>query len=262
MPQEKQLQVTQTEVTNTVITEVNKTVKSVVSEYAKNQNAVNPPTTGWSTTPPTWENGWYIWSRNVTTMMSGSTSTSTPVNITGAKGSTGPQGNTGPAGNGIKAAVVDYQAGTDGVTPPSGTWTTKVPSVAANQFLWTRTTISYTSSSTPNTVSYSVGKMGAQGPQGSQGPQGATGPTGQGIQSITSLYKMLDVKTQQPTPTSDTGWSTTPPTWVKGKYIHTCSKIVYKNPTATAYTVPICDSSWEAANDVQSDLNTKYEQIK
>lgn len=255
------LKVTQTEVTNTVITEVNKTVKSVVSEYAKNQNAVNPPTTGWSTTPPTWENGWYIWSRNVTTMMSGSTSTSTPVNITGAKGSTGPQGNTGPAGNGIKAAVVDYQAGTDGVTPPSGTWTTKVPSVAANQFLWTRTTISYTSSSTPNTVSYSVGKMGAQGPQGSQGPQGATGPTGQGIQSITSLYKMLDVKTQQPTPTSDTGWSTTPPTWVKGKYIHTCSKIVYKNPTATAYTVPICDSSWEAANDVQSDLNTKYEQI-
>lgn len=309
------LKVTQTEVTNTVITEVNKTVKSVVSEYAKNQNAVNPPTTGWSTTPPTWENGWYIWSRNVTTMMSGSTSTSTPVNITGAKGSTGPQGNAGPAGNGIKATVVEYQAGTDGVTPPSGTWTTKVPSVAANQFLWTRTTISYTSSSTPNTVSYSVGKMGAQGPkgdkgatgpqgpqgekgdtglqgpkgdtgkqgpqgqqgpkgdkgeqgpqgakgpQGAQGPQGATGPTGQGIQSITSLYKMLDVKTQQPTPTSDTGWSTTPPTWVKGKYIHTCSKIVYKNPTATAYTVPICDSSWEAANDVQSDLNTKYEQI-
>lgn len=255
------LKVTQTEVTNTVITEVNKTVKSVVSEYAKNQNAVNPPTTGWSTTPPTWENGWYIWSRNVTTMMSGSTSTSTPVNITGAKGSTGPQGNTGPAGNGIKATVVDYQAGTDGVTPPSGTWTTKVPSVAANQFLWTRTTISYTSISTPNTVSYSVGKMGAQGPQGQQGPQGATGPTGQGIQSITSLYKMLDVKTQQPTPTSDTGWSTTPPTWIKGKYIHTCSKIVYKNPTATAYTVPICDSSWEAANDVQSDLNTKYEQI-
>lgn len=249
------LKVTQTEVTNTVITEVNKTVKSVVSEYAKNQDAVNPPTTGWSTTPPTWENGWYIWSRNVTTMMSGSTSTSTPVNITGAKGSTGPQGNTGPAGNGIKATVVDYQAGTNGVTPPSGTWTTKVPSVAANQFLWTRTTISYTSSSTPNTVSYSVGKMGAQG------PQGATGPTGQGIQSITSLYKMLDVKTQQPTPTSDTGWSTTPPTWVKGKYIHTCSKIVYKNPTATAYTVPICDSSWEAANDVQSDLDTKYEQI-
>ena len=52
------LKVTQTEVTNTVITEVNKTVKSVVSEYAKNQDAVNPPTTGWSTTPPTWENGW------------------------------------------------------------------------------------------------------------------------------------------------------------------------------------------------------------
>ena len=31
----------------------------------------------------------------------------------------------------------------------------------------------------------------------------------------------------------------------------TRSKIVYKNPTSTAYTTPICDSSWEAVNEVQ-----------
>lgn len=325
------LKVTQTEVTNTVVSEVNKTVKSVISEYAKNQNATTAPTTGWSTTPPTWADGWYIWSRTKTTMMSGTSSTSDPVNITGAKGSTG---QTGSAGKGIKSTTVTYQASSSGTSVPTGTWSSTVPSVAANQYLWTKTTLTYTDNTT--TDAYSVGKMGANGATGSQGPQGpagsdgkgvkgtaityqasssgttvptgtwnssvpsvsagqflwtrtvitytdnstataysvgkmgeqgpqgnqgSTGATGQGVQSITSLYKMLDTKAQQPTPTSDTGWQTTPPTWQKGKYIHTCSKIIYKNPTATAYTVPICDSSWEAANDVQNDLDGKYSTI-
>ena len=31
----------------------------------------------------------------------------------------------------------------------------------------------------------------------------------------------------------------------------TRSKIVYNNPTSTAYTTPICDSSWEAVNEIE-----------
>lgn len=167
------------------------------------------------------------------------------------KGSTGAQGNTGATGNGIRATTVDYQASSSGTTPPTGSWTTSVPNVNANQFLWTRITISYTNTSTPNTVSYSVGKMGAQGPAGATGQPGATGATGQGVESITSLYKMLNTKAQQPTPTSDSGWLPEAPAWETGMYIHTCSKIVYKNPTTTAYTKPMCDSSWEAVNDLE-----------
>ena len=43
----------------------------------------------------------------------------------------------------------------------------------------------------------------------------------------------------------------TPPTWSTGKYMWTRSKIVYNNPTSTVYTTPICDSSWEAVNDME-----------
>lgn len=342
-----ELKVSETQVEQIVTGAVDKTVESVISEYAKNQSSTTAPTTGWSVTPPTWQDGWYIWSRTKTTLVSGDSTTTTPVNITGAKGTTGntgatgsagkgikstvityasstsgttapsswqstipsvaanqylwtrtvitytdnstvtgysvgkmgatgatgatgpqgatgAQGSTGATGNGIKSTTVEYQSSSSGTTAPTGNWSTSVPSVSANQFLWTRITISYTNSGTPNTVSYSVGKMGAQGPAGATGPTGSTGATGQGVQSITALYKMLDTKAQQATPTSDTGWSTTPPTWSTGKYIHTCSKIVYKNPTATAYTVPICDSSWEAVNGIviggrNYALNTKSE---
>ena len=48
-------------------------------------------------------------------------------------------------------------------------------------------------------------------------------------------------------------------------YLWTRNKIVYKNPASTAYTAPVCDSSWEAANKAfevaqgaQEDANFIY----
>ena len=70
----------------------------------------------------------------------------------------------GSAGKGIKSTAVTYQAGTSGTSAPTGTWSTSVPSVSANQYLWTRTIITYTDNST--STSYSVGKMGATGAKG------------------------------------------------------------------------------------------------
>lgn len=169
----------------------------------------------------------------------------------------GEQGQQGNAGRGISSTVTQYQVSTSGTTPPGGTWGTSVPSVAAGQFLWTRITINYTDGSTPS-VSYSVGKMGEQGPQGPQGATGApgaTGAAGRSITSIVALYKKLNTKTPQAKPTSDTGWSTTPPTWEKGYYIHTCSKITYDKAPLVEYTTPLCDNSWEAVNDFNTQQN-------
>lgn len=47
--------------------------------------------------------------------------------------------------------------------------------------------------------------MGAQGPQGPQGSTGPQGTAGRSVVSITELYKKLNTKAQQATPTSDTG---------------------------------------------------------
>lgn len=84
-------------------------------------------------------------------------------------------GQTGNTGRGISSTVIEYQSSSGNTTPPTGTWSTTIPSVSAGQYLWTRTTINYTSGDP--TISYSVAKQGATGTTGSQWYAG-TGITG------------------------------------------------------------------------------------
>ena len=73
-----------------------------------------------------------------------------------------------------------------------------------------------------------------------------TGAPGTGIREVIALYKKTTSKTEsKPTVNTESQWSTTPPEWSLGYYIHTCSKIIYTEGDAT-YTTPSCDSSWEA----------------
>ena len=92
------------------------------------------------------------------------------------KGSTGAQGATGATGKGVSSTSVTYQASSSGTTAPTGSWTAAIPAVSASQYLWTRTVITYSDSTT--STAYSVGMMGATGPTGAQGPTGAKGDTG------------------------------------------------------------------------------------
>lgn len=79
---------------------------------------------------------------------------------------------------------------------------------------------------------------------------GSTGPAGVGVSSITGEFYLSNSKTTQ----SGGSWVTTPPAWSFGKYLWIRYKIVYTNGSTT-YTTPQCSSEWEAANDVQSDLD-------
>ena len=147
----------------------------------------------------------------------------------------GATGATGAAGKGIKSTAVTYQAGTSGTTAPTGTWSASVPSVSANQYLWTRTIITYTDNST--STSYSVGKMGANGatgPAGKPGADGVDGEDGDGIVSISTTYQIGSSATTAPTGS----WSSTIPAAQKGKYLWARTITTYKksDPT-TAYSV-------------------------
>lgn len=73
------------------------------------------------------------------------------------------------------------------------------------------------------------------------------GAEGTGIQSITEEYYLSTSKESL----SGGSWVTSPPTWSAGKYMWTRKKTVYKNPTSIVYTTPLCDSSWEAVNEMQ-----------
>ena len=333
------------------IQKVEETIVSVDVEYAISTSSTTAPTTGWQTTPPTWQNGKFIWSRTITTYMDGTTEKTQPVCITGATGATGPQGpqgNTGATGNGIASIVEYYLVSTtnSGVTTSTSGWSTSVPTMtttnkylwcyekitytngsssmttpkvigvygntgatgptgatgngiksitnyylatsagsgvtvstsgwttnvqtmtATNRYLWNYEKITYTNGSTTNTGVAIIGVYGQTGNTGAQGPQGPTGPTGAtgtGIQSVTEEYYLSTSKTTQ----TGGSWTTTPPTWSNGKYLWTRSKIVYKNPTSTEYTTPVCDNSWEAVNEVSSmvengkvNWNNAYDRVK
>lgn len=163
-------------------------ITNSVVQYAVGTSSTTPPTSGWSTSSPVWSAGKYIWQRTVNTASDGTQNISDPVCIQGAKGEKGDTGAQGPKGDdgadgtngkdgkGVKSTTVSYQSSTSGTTVPSGTWSTSIPSVAAGSYLWTRTVITYTDTTT--STSYSVGKMGSNGAKGDTGAQGPKGDPG------------------------------------------------------------------------------------
>lgn len=83
--------------------------------------------------------------------------------------------------------------------------------------------------------------------KGDKGDPGQDGADGTGISYMTVEFYLSTSKTTQ----TGGSWTTTMPTWTSGKYLWVRNKIVYKNPASTKYTTPICDSSWEAVNEIE-----------
>ena len=143
-----------------------KGISSTAVTYQASTNGTTVPTGTWETTIPSVSANQYLWTRTIITYTDGTTSTSYSIGKMGATGATG------AAGKGIKSTAVTYQASTNGTTVPTGTWGTTIPSVSANQYLWTRTIITYTDNTT--STSYSIGKMGATGAAGAAGKDACT----------------------------------------------------------------------------------------
>ena len=76
----------------------------------------------------------------------------------------------------VDSTLVEYKVGTSGTEAPTGTWSVGIPTVPSGQYLWTRTTITYTDKTT--TILYSVSSKGDKGDQGVPGTKGNTGAAG------------------------------------------------------------------------------------
>lgn len=143
-------------------------------------------------------------------------------NANSLKGEKGSPGTPGKDGKGVASSVVAYQASTSGTTAPTGTWSSTIPTVADNQYLWTRTVITYTDDTT--STLYSIGKMGADG---KDGEDGAPGKDGKGISSVTEYYAVSDSNTTAPTT-----WQNTVPTMTAtNKYMWNYESITYTDST-------------------------------
>lgn len=123
---------------------LNLTIKSIQTQYARNQDNTTAPTSGWSTDTPRWQQGYYIWAKNIVTFNDDTTREDNPVCITG---NTGPQGNPGQSGDdglGIKSIVEQYYLSTSNTTRSGGSWSTNMPQWEENKFIWMRMKIEWT----------------------------------------------------------------------------------------------------------------------
>ena len=227
-----------------------KGVKNITNYYlaTSSGSGVTESTSGWTTTIQTISDSKkYLWNYELITYTDGTSSKTTPC-IIGAYGDKGQTGDAGATGVGISGITEYYQVSTSNMSAPTS-WLTTVPTLTAtNKYLWNYEKITYTNGTTKESAKRVIGVYGDKGATGS------AGATGQGVESITVEYYLSTSKTTQ----TGGSWTITMPTWKTDTYLWIRNKIVYKNPTSTAYTTPYCDSSWEAAKDVADDLKNNY----
>lgn len=125
-------------------------IVNVDVEYAQNQSTTIAPTTGWSTTAPAWQNGYYIWQRTATTTEEGTTY-SEPTCISGRDGQDGQQGPQGATGNGVSAIVEQYYLSTSSTAQTGGSWSTTQPAWVSGKYIWTRSHVTWTNGTTTDT---------------------------------------------------------------------------------------------------------------
>ena len=140
------------------------TVTSTAYAYQLSTSGTTVPTGTWQTTPQAPTDTQYAWTRTTTTFSDGSTAVTYTVG-----GKTGTNG-TSPT---VTSSVTQYQKSTSGTTVPTGTWSNSALAPDVNNYVWTKTTYTYSDGATA--VSYAVaGKVGAKGDKGDAGDDAIT----------------------------------------------------------------------------------------
>lgn len=143
-----------------VTTTVSKTVKEVKVMYALSSSSTEAPTSGWSTTAPTWTEGKYMWQKTVTTFSDDTQEESQATCIQGAKGQDGKDGangedgvngTNGKDGLGIKSIETQYYLSNSETEVTGGTWKSTQDKWSKGKYIWTRSKITWSD----NSVTYS-----------------------------------------------------------------------------------------------------------
>lgn len=139
-------------------------IRSTNITYAGSASGTTPPSTGWQEQVPTVPAGQFLWTKTVWTYTDNSTETGYSAAMMGKDGAKGNDGIAGKDGVGIKTTVIEYAVNTSGTTKPATGWTTAVPNTPQGQYLWTRTTWTYTDNTTEQ--GFTVARQGANGSNG------------------------------------------------------------------------------------------------
>ena len=191
-----------------LISKYDSTITDVYFEYAHNQDPATAPTnpSDWSTTPPSYQAGWYVWQRSVTVTESGPD----PGNAVMISGKDGADG-TSVTILGTYQSLADLQA-----AHPTGNLGDGYI-IGGDLYVW------------DGNAWTDVGTIqGPQGATGPQGPQGTQGPAGTSV-SIQSIQ----YGTSASASTEPSSWSSTAPSsltkgtwlWVKTTYSNNSTAI-------------------------------------
>lgn len=204
-------------------------VSNVDVMYYKSTSATSLSGGSWVTTDPGWENGKYIWSKTIITYTDKTIDESTPVCITGAKGSTGgtgAKGETGADGKGISSIVEQYYQSTSSTSLSGGSWSEKYPGWVNGKYIWTRSVITYTDKTTTTTTAVCI-----------TGAKGSTGNDGKSIGSVINYY--LATASSSGVTTSTSGWTTTVQNvTLEKKYLWNYEVVKYSDGTVASTTAP------------------------
>ncbi|WP_305084435.1 hypothetical protein, partial [uncultured Faecalibaculum sp.] len=136
------------------------TVSSQQIIYQASSSGTTVPTGAWSATIPSVSAGQYLWTKTVVNYSDGKSTTAYSVARQGSNGTNGTNGTSVT----VSSQAVTYQKSTSGTTPPTGTWSSSIPTTSAGEYLWTRTVVNY--SDGKSTTSYSVARHGLTGAAG------------------------------------------------------------------------------------------------
>lgn len=216
-------------------------IRTTAITYAGSASGTTPPTTGWQTQVPTVPAGQFLWTKTVWTYTDNSTETGYSSAMMGKDGAKGNDGIAGKDGVGIKTTVIEYAVNTSGTTKPTTGWTTAVPSTPQGQYLWTRTTWTYTDNTTEQ--GFTVARQGANGANGNDG---VAGKDGVGLKSTSITYAGSTSGTAPPT----TGWNTQVPTVPAGQFLWTKTVWTYTDSSSeTGYSVAKMGQDGAKGND-------------
>lgn len=227
-------------ISTTVSQTTKNNLKDVTVEYALGTSTTTAPTSGWSTTAPTWQQGKYMWQRTKTKTADGKESTGNPTCIAGAKGQDGT--------NGVSiSSITEYYAvsSSNSSAPADSAFKTTMQTMTAtNKYLWNYEVITYSNNNTQKTIKRVIGTYGDKGTDGTNGI---------GIESVTNKYQVSTSNTTAPT-----SWSNTPQTMTAtNKYLWNYEIITYSNNTTSTSTPAVIGTYGEKGDKGNTGTGVK-----
>lgn len=259
-------------------------VTQIDVQYAKNQDPENAPTTGWSTTAPEWEDGWYIWTRTITYINNVAGTPTDPVCITGAVGATGAAAPYISLDGPTNIVTVDTN-NNNSITPSSNITITATSANLSSSIIWsykiegvTASRPSYITENTNNVVvntsnfvaadkntitiiatgdgvsdSYTITRL-------KSGQNGTNGV------SITNTTQTITYGNSANASTQPSSWSNNPSP-EEGKYLWTKTVVTYtysNNTTSqtTSYSIAYIGTDGQNGNDGRGISSTVIEYAK